>query len=307
MWDISSVTRILRDERYLGKNIYGKRSRMAVGNYQAKQKGKDEWIIVCGCHEPIVTEEEFQVANKMLRQYREVRERGKGEGIFSGKIRCGVCGYALSREKGKCFSYCCRTRERTERFACMKGRIDEVKLVEVIVHINDLYSQVFAGNGEAEREQAEGSEKEEEKGGWRERRGSRITGGAKSERERRQEKQQEKQQKKQQKKQQEKQQEKQLIYRRVENSLEEQKAVLYERLLEGKIGREQYKKRHCQLSERQDELRRERKALAEAPSGEFWGTVKAGGKEEIRRIADTHLISICVYQETAIHICWKVC
>jgi len=96
LWEYTAVYKILKDERYLGKIVYGKRYRSEVGNRKSKKAIKDNWIVVSDCHEPLVTKEEFCTVQDMLIQCGERAEKDENH-IFAGKIRCGVCGYALKR------------------------------------------------------------------------------------------------------------------------------------------------------------------------------------------------------------------
>lgn len=155
LWDLSSITRILRDERYLGTVVYGKRSRQDVGDYRGKKNGREKWVAVSGCHEPIVTEEEFQKAQDMLKKCGRIKARGKGEGAFQGKVRCGVCGYAMAHEKKGDWGYRCRTGERTEKFSCMAGRIAEGELADVVQSIAGVYEEIFLGKRKGKEEKGE--------------------------------------------------------------------------------------------------------------------------------------------------------
>lgn len=142
-WFEDVIVRILRDERYLGKNIYGRRYRPEVGNRRTKKSGKDNWIIVEDCHEPLVTPEEFQAAKDMLKEYVEKDTPALQPHLFKGKLRCGVCHYALERKKSPTPRYSCVTRYRTSGLDCMKGHIKEEDLAEVVFQAILLYCQTL--------------------------------------------------------------------------------------------------------------------------------------------------------------------
>jgi len=131
LWEYTAVYKILKDERYLGKIVYGKRYRSEVGNRKSKKAIKDNWIVVSDCHEPLVTKEEFCTVQDMLIQCGERAEKDENH-IFAGKIRCGVCGYALKRRTQMLRKYSCLTKYRTDKFDCKDNYIMEADLTEVV-------------------------------------------------------------------------------------------------------------------------------------------------------------------------------
>ncbi len=130
-WTNSSVLSIVRDCRYLGKSVYGKRRCDKVGGGHSVKVPKEDWIIVEGTHEAIVSQEEFERAQTALGEY---RERGKinGAGAMRGKVRCGVCGRSMRLVIVREPYYVCRTREFTDEFDCPAERIPESGLWEVL-------------------------------------------------------------------------------------------------------------------------------------------------------------------------------
>lgn len=83
-WTHTAVTAILRDERYIGKNIYGKRMREEIGKAHTVSVEQANWIIVENTHEGIVTKQEFERAQEQLRKY------AKRDTALPGKKRNGV-------------------------------------------------------------------------------------------------------------------------------------------------------------------------------------------------------------------------
>ncbi|MDR2023848.1 MAG: recombinase family protein [Hungatella sp.] len=143
IWDPSMVTRILRDERYLGKAVYGKRYRPQVGYSKTLKVPKSDWVIIEQCHEPIVTEEEFLAAQQMMREYVEKEFQSCQIHLFTNKIRCGHCGYALTRRKTPDPCYFCETKKKVVGFSCMNGHIKESAISEVILSTIHSYIRVL--------------------------------------------------------------------------------------------------------------------------------------------------------------------
>ena len=93
-WTPGTVGRILRDERYIGSSIYGKKRRERTGYSREKEVPKEEWIVVENTHERLVTKEAFDAIQKKIQ--RTARRPGGNSGICahagrnSEKDRCGI-------------------------------------------------------------------------------------------------------------------------------------------------------------------------------------------------------------------------
>lgn len=122
-WTCSAVAKILRDERYIGKNIYGKRTRDIIGSTHTVKVWSKDWIVVADTHTGIVTKEEFDRAQDAMRAYAE--RDGQPLSATRGKLRCGVCGHSLAKSVGKSNFYYCRTPLVSDVFDCAEVHILE--------------------------------------------------------------------------------------------------------------------------------------------------------------------------------------
>ena len=156
LWSRSTVRTIIRDERYLGKNVYGKRTRPVVGNRHTKSVDEEEWIVVDNCHEPLISEEEFKAVNERIRRGRAAKKGQPSGGLFLGKVRCASCGYCLVRLKVPTPRYYCVTRERLEACSCMRGSLNESELAEAVLAAIQMYVRVLL-DGQAMGKETEDS------------------------------------------------------------------------------------------------------------------------------------------------------
>ncbi len=147
MWDEGKVLSILRDERYLGNNIYGKRMRPEVGHAKTKPVKKSKWIVVTGTHEPIISAELFLAAENNLRRFEHKDAAPLETHLFSGRIRCGNCGYALARCKSPAPKLFCDTKARKEGCGCFTEYIEEREIAEAVFHILRQYVRVLLDDG----------------------------------------------------------------------------------------------------------------------------------------------------------------
>ena len=131
-WTTTKITSILRDERYIGKTVYGKRTRDRVGHWHTVKVQRDDWIVVDQRHEGIVTEEEFKRAQDSMRAY--VEFTGAFHHFPLGrKVKCGICGHVMARSNSKHPYYYCKTRYVTNRYSCPTEKVYESDLLDSIM------------------------------------------------------------------------------------------------------------------------------------------------------------------------------
>jgi len=131
-WTDSEVRTIIRDERYLGKVVSGKRTCDQIGKHHRKKVSRKDWIVVAETHEPIVSQEEFDRAQANMRPWKEHNGSSPGHIMFR-KVRCGICGRAMHRRPSKHTYYFCRTSEMTTAFSCRTDHIEEEEIFSVLL------------------------------------------------------------------------------------------------------------------------------------------------------------------------------
>lgn len=67
-WSRSTVSRILRNECYLGAAVQGKREKISYKSKRLRERERSDWIVVYDVNPPIVTREEFERANRSRRR-----------------------------------------------------------------------------------------------------------------------------------------------------------------------------------------------------------------------------------------------
>lgn len=142
IWTKHIITKIIRDERYIGTNVYGKRMRDQVGHHHTVKISKAEWITTAGTHDGIVTQEEFDKAQLAMREFMERDGINLGKWVLRHKVRCGVCGYAMTRSKAKHPLYYCRTSRISDAFACSSEQVPEADILEAV--LDGLHVQAMA-------------------------------------------------------------------------------------------------------------------------------------------------------------------
>ncbi len=93
-WSKSTVANILRNETYIGWTVFNKRDKKTTGR---QFKAKDEWVIIKGTHEPIISEELFDKVQKLIEERQPKNTPAQvtaSQYLLSGLMRCGKCGGA---------------------------------------------------------------------------------------------------------------------------------------------------------------------------------------------------------------------
>ena len=97
-WETVMVYKIIRNPVYVGTLVSRKMKSCGVGS--RKQKVCDP-IIVDGTHEAIVTKEEFELAQNVIRGGEKTPSRKQHDYPLKGLVRCGNCKRSMTRRKTK--------------------------------------------------------------------------------------------------------------------------------------------------------------------------------------------------------------
>ncbi len=94
-WHVTSIRVILENEVYLGKLIYGKQRCKSMKSKEKVKVPREDWIIVENCHEPIISQELWDEAHRMMSTKRRPTQTGEVQ-MFAGLLYCADCGHALT-------------------------------------------------------------------------------------------------------------------------------------------------------------------------------------------------------------------
>jgi len=95
-WQNTVILRVIRNEKYCGDLVQKKTYTPDFLSHEKKyNRGQEEFVIIKDHHEPIISRELFEEANRILDE-RSLSQEGKAKHSnrypFSGKIKCGCCG-----------------------------------------------------------------------------------------------------------------------------------------------------------------------------------------------------------------------
>ena len=150
LWATSGIYGLLRNELYVGRRIWNRRKfskNPITGETTPRKKPESEWIINDVPDLRIVSDELWQQAQARIheneKRTKEVRERtgskhsrpgGGPKYLFSGILRCGVCGGPFSMTD---YRYGCTARQNRGPKACsndlkVQRSVVETRLLEAI-------------------------------------------------------------------------------------------------------------------------------------------------------------------------------
>lgn len=95
-WSNTVILRVIRNEKYCGDLVQKKTYTPDFLSHEKKyNRGQEEFVILKDHHEPIISRELFDQANRIL-DAKSLSQEGKAKHSnrypFSGKIKCGRCG-----------------------------------------------------------------------------------------------------------------------------------------------------------------------------------------------------------------------
>lgn len=141
-WNATTVKRILRNRVYLGHTILGKTRKVNVKSKRKVPVPEENWYFTEGTHEPLVTQEQFDLAEHFLSENTKSHAANPAfrHSIFGGIAFCAHCGTAMCSggsvykgERAKYWYLVCNNLTSRSRNRCEHGaRIRYDDLCEII-------------------------------------------------------------------------------------------------------------------------------------------------------------------------------
>ncbi len=136
MWDFSVIKEILMNPVYIGaiasQKVYYNFKIGVIGD-----KKPNEWIVVEGCHEPVIDKNSFNILQEKLKSRQRPRQNGEIS-LFAGLIKCGECGKSLTvrttHDKNPKKIYACKTYNSFGKKHCTQHRIDFDTLYSLVLN-----------------------------------------------------------------------------------------------------------------------------------------------------------------------------
>ena len=160
LWYSELVKSVLDNATYAGYTINGRTKTLPNLGYMVEKQPENDWIVVQGTHEAIVSEEDYKEVQRLLNEIRTKRknyksnekriEWAKQENIFKGILYCAECGRKLKRHayfnasKETIYNsffcrYCKNTLPKNERPKCLT----QMKIEVIVSNTISKYIEMF--------------------------------------------------------------------------------------------------------------------------------------------------------------------
>ncbi len=135
-WSVTSVKRILTNRVYLGHMEQGKQEKISYKIKKRIQKPEEEWIRVENTHEAIISEDDFNLVQELLRfDGRASADTGTAN-LFCGILMCADCEAPMVKrvnnyKSRKRVYYICQTKNKSQ--GCSRHSIPEDDLKDIVL------------------------------------------------------------------------------------------------------------------------------------------------------------------------------
>ena len=137
-WCDSTVRRILKNQMYIGNLVQGKGKIKSYKVQKFVNVPEEDWIIVEGTHEPIISREVFEMVQDLFTRDTRVSPYNDNLYLFSGFIRCADCKRAMNRKTirqpyGEYTYFVCSTYKKASPNRCTKHTIRTEELENAVL------------------------------------------------------------------------------------------------------------------------------------------------------------------------------
>jgi site-specific DNA recombinase len=149
MWSHQAVLRIIRDYKYTGAMVTFKCENLTIRAKAQHKRPPEEWTVIEGCHDPIVSHEEYDMANATIRKvrYNPPKKTDQRDRVYF----CGHCGRRLRKTFGLDEYYSCATQLYKKEAVCKdifwsRSDLEEVLLAAYksqLQLMSEEYSQII--------------------------------------------------------------------------------------------------------------------------------------------------------------------
>lgn len=161
VWSASTVKRILKNEAYIGTLIQGREKKISYKSNKVTAVPRDEWVIIKNNHEPVVDENTFYTASRLIegRARRGVlsKEAYIKPHLLAGKVKCSVCGGVMQRSgktrDGKSYYLRCKVKSGGNGFIHAPVYIRQDKIEDLLEkRIRKFIHNIIESESEAVKE-----------------------------------------------------------------------------------------------------------------------------------------------------------
>jgi hypothetical protein len=135
IWDFTTLKEMLSNPVYVGA-IASQKQVYKFKTGWVRDKKPDEWIVVEGMHEPLVSRDTYELIQEKTKDRRRPDAFGNYS-IFAGLLKCGQCGRTMNvrraNQRGKDRIYTCSLYNKYGVAHCSQHRIKYDTLYDIVL------------------------------------------------------------------------------------------------------------------------------------------------------------------------------
>ena len=139
-WSTSTIGRILTSEIYIGNLTQLKTKKESYKNHKVLNVSRDEWIRCENTHEAIITKEQFNRIQEIIKENMKIKpeQKERNFSIYNGLLKCADCGRAMYKQEDyrgnrKLSNYFCNTYLYISKKSCSAHKIKSEELDNMIL------------------------------------------------------------------------------------------------------------------------------------------------------------------------------
>ncbi|MBB6024856.1 DNA invertase Pin-like site-specific DNA recombinase [Paenibacillus sp. JGP012] len=142
LWSAVTVTNMLKNRLYVGDMVQGRQRIKSYKIHVQETVPEEDWFVVENTHESIISREDFNKVQELLKKDTRTASKQKTLYLFSGFLRCADCEKAMTRSQVKeNVYYYCRTYKDQSKLACTKHMIRHDQLEKAVFYV--LKQQIY--------------------------------------------------------------------------------------------------------------------------------------------------------------------
>jgi len=150
IWKNATVRNILKSQMYIGNMVQHTHEKISYNQKKCRHLKSDDHIIVENTHEPIISKEDFNMVQKLLKDKSYTpNEKNLDRFLLSGMMFCGKCGHTLgvsvkkTKSKPSIYTHCNHYLRKGVQSECTPNRLNYSLLENDIVHFLNEIGEEF--------------------------------------------------------------------------------------------------------------------------------------------------------------------
>lgn len=138
IWNQDTVKKMLCNPVYIGHTLSLQKTTISYKNKKAIYNPESEQVLVKNTHEPLITQEQWEIVQEVRSHKRRAPKRMEEPGLFAGLVYCADCGQYMvlartEKMREDQYYFRCSTYGKRGKTACTPHQIREVDLKQVVL------------------------------------------------------------------------------------------------------------------------------------------------------------------------------